>query len=124
MICSNSEPLPHPQAPQYESLNSSRLPHSGRAETLKFRIFPLAFSMYKNPPSDRTRFSVPKGMHGKGLLLCLELLETHHVRSSFRQPSQEVVEPLIDVVNVEGGDFQRVLLSDRDPGFCGKLRPQ
>ena len=50
----------------------------------------------------------PKGIHGKGFLLCLELLETHHVRFSFRQPSQEVVEPLIDVVNVEGGDFQRV----------------
>jgi hypothetical protein len=26
----------------------------------------------------------PKGIHGKRLLLCLELLETHHVRFSFR----------------------------------------
>ena len=26
----------------------------------------------------------PKGIHGKGFLLCLELLETHHVRFSFR----------------------------------------
>jgi len=26
----------------------------------------------------------PKGVHGKGFLLCLELLETHHVRFSFR----------------------------------------
>ena len=26
----------------------------------------------------------PKGIHGKGSLLCLELLETHHVRFSFR----------------------------------------
>lgn len=26
----------------------------------------------------------PKGIHGKGLLLCLVLLETHHVRFSFR----------------------------------------
>ena len=26
----------------------------------------------------------PKGLHGKGFLLCLELLETHHVRLSFR----------------------------------------
>jgi len=42
------------------------------------------------------------------LLLCLQLLESHHVRFSFRQPSQKIVEPLIDVVNVEGGDFQRV----------------
>jgi hypothetical protein len=25
-----------------------------------------------------------KGIHGKGFLLCLELLETHHVRFSFR----------------------------------------
>jgi hypothetical protein len=46
----------------------------------------------------------PKSVHGKGVLLCLELLETHHVRFSFRSPSEEVVEPLIDVVNIEGGD--------------------
>jgi hypothetical protein len=46
----------------------------------------------------------PKGVHGKGSLLCLELLETNHVRLRFGQPSQEVVEPLIDIVNVEGGD--------------------
>jgi hypothetical protein len=26
----------------------------------------------------------PKGIHGKGFLFCLELLETHHVRFSFR----------------------------------------
>ena len=50
----------------------------------------------------------PKSIHGKGFLLCLELLETHHFRFSFGQPSQEVVEPLIDVVNVEGGDSQQV----------------
>src|ERR1700722_7650022 len=56
----------------------------------------------------------PKGLHGKGSLLCLELLQTHHVRLSFRQPSQQVVEPLIDVVNVEGGDFHRVT-------FCPRL---
>jgi hypothetical protein len=48
-----------------------------------------------------------KGIHGKGFLLCFELLETHHVRFSFGQPSHEVVEPLVDVVNVEGGDFHR-----------------
>jgi len=50
----------------------------------------------------------PKGIHGKSLLLCLELLEAHHIRFRFRQPSQEVVEPLIDIVNVEGGDFHQV----------------
>src|SRR5258708_5115790 len=49
----------------------------------------------------------PKGIHGKGSLLSLELLETHHVRFSFGQPSQKVVEPLIDVVDVEGGDFHQ-----------------
>ena len=27
---------------------------------------------------------IPKGIHGKGFLLCLELLETYHVRFSFR----------------------------------------
>jgi hypothetical protein len=26
----------------------------------------------------------PKGVYGKGFLLCLELLEAHHVRLSFR----------------------------------------
>jgi len=35
------------------------------------------------------------------------LLEANHIRLSFGQPSQEVVEPLIDVVNVEGGDFHQ-----------------
>ena len=50
----------------------------------------------------------PKGIHGKGFLLCLELLETNHVRLRFGQPSQEVVEPLVGVVNVEGGDSHQV----------------
>ena len=50
----------------------------------------------------------PKGIHGKGFLLCLELLETNHVRLRFGQPGQEVIEPLVDVVNVEGGDFHQV----------------
>src|SRR5260370_28388894 len=48
-----------------------------------------------------------KGIHGKGSLLRLELLETNHVRLSFGQPSQEVIQPLIDVVNVEGRDSQQ-----------------
>ena len=34
-------------------------------------------------------------------LFRFELLETNYVRFSLGQPSQEVVEPLIDVVNVE-----------------------
>jgi len=34
----------------------------------------------------------PKGIHGKGSLLCLEILKANHVRFSFRLPSQEVVE--------------------------------
>ena len=34
----------------------------------------------------------PKGIHGKGSLLCLEILKANHVPFSFRLPSQEVVE--------------------------------
>ncbi len=46
-----------------------------------------------------------QGIDRKRSLLRLELLETDHIRLSFGQPGQKVVEPLIDVVNVEGGDF-------------------
>jgi hypothetical protein len=48
---------------------------------------------------------------GKGSLLRLELLETNHVRLSFGQPSQQVIQPIIDVVNVEGRDSHQVPLS-------------
>jgi hypothetical protein len=57
------------------------------------------------PLADRFISESPKGAHGEGSLLCLELLEANDVRLRF---GQEVVEPLIDIVNVEGGDFQRV----------------
>ena len=56
---------------------------------------------------DRFVTESPKSVHGKGILRCLELLETHYVRFSFANEA-EVVEPLIDVVNVEGGDFHQV----------------
>ena len=36
------------------------------------------------PLPDRFVPESPKGIHGEGSLLCLELLETHHVRFSFR----------------------------------------
>ena len=35
------------------------------------------------PLPDRFVTERPKGIHGKGSLLCLELLEAHHVRLSF-----------------------------------------
>ena len=41
--------------------------------------------------------------------MCIrDSLKTNHVRFSFGQPSQEVVKPLIDVVNVEGSDSHQV----------------
>ena len=36
------------------------------------------------PMPDRFVPESPKGVHGKCVLLCLELLETHHVRFRFR----------------------------------------
>src|SRR4029077_19758043 len=53
---------------------------------------------------------ISKGVDGKGSVLRLELLETNHVRLSFGQPSQEVIQTLIDVFNVEGCDFQQAPL--------------
>src|ERR1051326_4619230 len=50
-----------------------------------------------------------KGTHGKSCLLGLELLETNHVRLSFGQPSQKVIKPLVNVVDVEAGDFHERL---------------
>jgi len=35
------------------------------------------------PLPDRFVSESPKGIHWEGVLLCLELLETHHVRLSF-----------------------------------------
>jgi len=36
------------------------------------------------PLPDRFVPESPKGIHGKGFLLCLEFLETNHVRFRFR----------------------------------------
>jgi hypothetical protein len=41
----------------------------------------------------------------KRSLLRLELLETNDVRLSFGEPSQKVLQSLVDVVNVERGNF-------------------
>ena len=38
-------------------------------------------------------------------MLSLEFLETNHVWFGFLEPRQEVLQPLIDVVDVEGSDF-------------------
>ncbi len=42
---------------------------------------------------------------GKGSLLCLQFLQAHDVRRFPTQPADKIVQPLIDVVDVEGGDL-------------------
>ena len=37
-------------------------------------------------------------------MLRLEFLETHHIWFGLLEPSQEVLQPLIDVVDIEGSD--------------------
>jgi hypothetical protein len=44
-------------------------------------------------------------MGGKRSVLGLEFLEADDVWLSFGEPSQKVLQPFIDVVDVEGGDF-------------------
>jgi hypothetical protein len=39
-------------------------------------------------------------------LLGLQLMEAHHVRSRCRQPSEQIVEPPIDVVDFKRGDLR------------------
>ena len=43
-------------------------------------------------------------------MFSLELLETHHIWFGFLEPSQEVLQALIDVVDVEGSDFYSAAL--------------
>src|SRR6185503_7036183 len=42
---------------------------------------------------------------GKGAIFGLELLQAGDIRRGFIQPSEEVRQTLVDVVDVEGGDF-------------------
>jgi hypothetical protein len=44
--------------------------------------------------------------HGREFRVCrLHLLKAGHVGARVAQPRQEIFEPLVDVVDVEGGDF-------------------
>jgi hypothetical protein len=46
-----------------------------------------------------------KGTNWERSLLRLEFLKTNDIRLTFRQPCQKVLQPFIDIVDVEGGDF-------------------
>ena len=50
-----------------------------------------------------------KGIHGKGFLLCLELLEITTSGSAFANQQARRLSNLIDLVNVEGGSFRKPL---------------
>ena len=39
-------------------------------------------------------------------MLRLEFLETHHIRLSLFEPSQKILQSLIDIVDIVGSDFQ------------------
>ena len=57
---------------------------------------------------------VAERVYWKRSLLRLEFLETNHVRPSLGQPFQKIVQPLIDVIDIERGDFHVTSLSNRE----------
>lgn len=57
-----------------------------------------------------------QGIGGESFLLGLEFLETYNVRLRFSKSSQNVIQPLVDVVDVEGGGFhEKSLAGDAHP---------
>jgi hypothetical protein len=52
-----------------------------------------------------------KGMRGKFSLLGLEFLQANDVWFSFGEPSHQVFQPLVDVVDVEGDNLQPAVLT-------------
>ena len=48
-----------------------------------------------------------KRFRGKGSVFGLQLLEANDVWLSFGEPSREILQPLVDVVDVERYDLQR-----------------
>ena len=51
---------------------------------------------------------VAQSVDGKGALLRLEFLQTDHIGLRRREPRQQVRQALVDVVDIEGRDLQRV----------------
>jgi hypothetical protein len=48
-----------------------------------------------------------KGIHWKYLVGGLEFLEADHIRRSLGEPSQEIFQTLVDVVDIEGRNIHR-----------------
>ncbi len=49
----------------------------------------------------------PKVTHGKRSLLGFEFLEANDFWSSFGEPSQKILQPFINVVDIESGNLHR-----------------
>src|SRR4051794_2209556 len=54
---------------------------------------------------------VPESARRKCSLLGLELLQAHHVGPCLSEPGRKIVQALVDVVDVECGDLQRLALT-------------
>ena len=59
----------------------------------------------RSPRQTRVIAKRLKGCRGKRVLLGLEFLEAHDVRFGFGKPGQKILQPLVDVVDVEGRDL-------------------
>ena len=51
-----------------------------------------------------------EGLHWERLLFSLEFLQTNHVWFRSLEPGQEILQPLINVIDIEGSDFHREAL--------------
>jgi hypothetical protein len=54
-----------------------------------------------------------KGIRWKCPLLSFKFLETNDVWLCFAEPSHQVIQPLVDVVDIESGDLQYKILNRR-----------
>ncbi len=53
--------------------------------------------------------SIPESfecLRGKGLLFGFELLQANDIGLCLRKPGREILQPFVDVVDVESSDFQ------------------
>ena len=70
--------------------------------------------LYAGVPNERSESMIAEGSKvvcGKRSLLGLEFLQTNDVSLSFGEPSYEVFQALIDIIDVEGDDLQRSVLN-------------